>query len=313
MRPKRQVPDSQRDRPRSASSRNSTRRRGLAYWLGRAWAHWTYARHVEPHWLEVTRWQLPLANWPEALDGLRIAHLTDFHVGRRVPLSLLVEAVDLANAQKPHLIALTGDFVHAGRGYVEQVAEVLSRLRAPLGVVAVLGNHDFAKRTRLGWAHSGLPLRIEAALRQRGVRVLRNEAWQVERNGAAFYVVGVDDLWSGRCDVQAAFRGIPAQAPCLLLAHHPQTIERLAGHRAILTLSGHTHGGQVNWPGLGPLFLGGKMRRWATGLFHQRNGWLYVNRGVGYGLRLRYRARPEVAVFTLLSRNENRLAHGRHL
>jgi predicted MPP superfamily phosphohydrolase len=235
-----------------------------------------------------------------------VAHLTDFHISRRVPLSLLVEAVDLANAQKPHLVALTGDFVHAGWRYVEQVAEILGRLRAQIGVVAVLGNHDFAVRTRLSWSRSRLSQRIESALQQRGVRVLRNQAWQVERNGANFYVVGVDDLWSGHCDVQAAFRDVPAQSPCLLLAHHPQTIERLAGHRAVLTLAGHTHGGQVNWPGFGPIFLGGKSRRWASGLFHHRNGLLYVNRGVGYGWRLRFRVRPEVAVFTLLS---HELAH----
>lgn len=277
------------------------KRRGLVYWLGRALAHWTYARHVEPHWLEVTRWRLRLAGWPKALHALRIAHLSDFHTGRRVPLSLLVEAVDLANAEKPHLVALTGDFVHAGKRYIEQVADTLSRLRAPLGVVAVLGNHDFARRTLIGWSRRSLSTRIEAALRQRGVRVLRNQAWQMERNGSPFYVVGVDDLWSGCCDVQAAFQSVPPEAPCLLLAHHPQTIERLTGHRAILTLSGHTHGGQVIWPGIGPLFLQGKMRRCSSGLFHHRNGLLYVNRGIGYGLRLRYGARPEVAVFTLLN------------
>lgn len=294
------------------ANRKGATRRGLAYWLGRVWAHWTYARHVEPHWLEVTRWDLTLSTWPRNLHALCIVHLSDFHFSRRVPLSLLVEAVELANAQKPHLVALTGDFVHAGQRYVEQVAEVLSRLRAQIGVVAVLGNHDFGLRLPRDWrpailrsrvhgARNGLSGRVEEALRRHGMVVLRNQAWQVERNGTAFYIVGVDDLWSGRCDVEAAFRGIPPQAPCLLLAHHPRTIEHLSGRTAVLTLSGHTHGGQVNWPGIGPLFLGTKMRRYASGLFRHRNGLLYVNRGVGYGLPLRYRVRPEVAVFTLLN------------
>jgi len=256
---------------------------------------------VEPLWLEVTQWQIRVPDWPKSLHALKLVHLTDFHGGRRVPLSLLVEAVDLTNAQKPHLVALTGDFVHAGRRYVEQVAEVLGRLRAQIGIAAVLGNHDFAVRTKLAWRRSALPGRIETALRERGVQVLRNQAWRIEHQGAVFYLVGVDDLWSGACDLRQAFREVPTEAPCVLLAHHPHTLDQLPQRRVLLTLSGHTHGGQVNWPGLGPLFLGGKMRRMAAGLFRHRHGLLYVNRGVGYGWRLRYGVRPEVAVFTLLN------------
>ncbi len=276
-------------------------RLGLARWLGRTWAHWTYARHVEPMWLEVTQWRVCAPDWPRALHALKLVHLTDFHGGRRVPLSLLLEAVELTNAQQPHLVVLTGDFVHAGRRYVEQVADVLGRLRAQIGVAAVLGNHDFAVRTRLARRKSGLSNRIELALRERGVQVLRNQAWRIEHQGASFYLVGVDDLWSGACNVQQAFREVPEEAPCLLLAHHPNTLEHLSNRRVFLTLSGHTHGGQVNWPGIGPVFLRGKMRRMAAGLFRHRHGLLYVNRGVGYGWRLRYRVRPEVAVFTLLN------------
>ncbi|MCS7167114.1 MAG: metallophosphoesterase [Gemmatales bacterium] len=284
------------------SRRTSKRKSNLAYWVGRAWAYWRYARHVEPQWLEARQLQLVLANWPKALHGLRIVHLSDFHLSRRVPLSLVVEAVELANCYQPHIVALTGDFVHSGSKYVEQLADTLARLRAQIGIAAVLGNHDFAVRIRLGWSRPSLSILVESALRQRGVRVLRNQAWPIEKNGTLLYVVGVDDLWSGLCDPQAAFGNVPNDAPCLLLAHHPQTIEQLKGRRAVLTLSGHTHGGQVNWPGLGPVFLSGKMRRWASGLYSHRNGLLYVNRGIGYGLRLRYGVRPEVAVFTLLSR-----------
>ncbi|MCS7014737.1 MAG: metallophosphoesterase, partial [Gemmatales bacterium] len=223
--------------------RRRGRRRGLANWLGRVWAHWDYARHVEPQWLEVRHWRLSLTNWPRALHELRIVHLTDFHFSRKVPLTLLEEAVELANRHRPHVIALTGDFIHAGRRYVEQVADMLGRLRAELGVAAVLGNHDFALRLRMGWGRSSLSGRIASALCQRGVRVLRNQSWPLSCNGATFYVVGVDDLWSGHCDVQTAFRNVPTQAPCVLLAHHPQTIEYLTEPRAVLTLSGHTHGG----------------------------------------------------------------------
>src|SRR5262249_33462952 len=123
----------------------------LARWLGRHWAHLTYAVRVEPTWLELNRLDVPIAGLPEAFTGLRIVQLSDFHCSRRVTSAYLGEAVELAQRQHGDVIVLTGDFIHHGFKYIARVAGILSRLSAPLGVYAVLGNHDFSVRNALGF------------------------------------------------------------------------------------------------------------------------------------------------------------------
>jgi len=288
-------------RKRQADSALDVKRRRLAAWLGHLWACYTYARRIEPHWLEVTRTTVFLPRLPSAFDGLRIVHLSDFHAGRRVPAALLAESVELANRQRPDLIALTGDFVHAGYRYIEPMAEMLGRLRAHEGIYAVLGNHDFS--VRHAWrirARRRLHLAIETALWRRGITVLRNSWRLLQRHGQQLAIVGVDDLWSGQCDVPHAFGRLPGSVPAVLLAHNPRVIERLGeSTRCDLVLSGHTHGGQVHLRHVGPLFLARRYRPIAAGLCRHRGCQLYVHRGVGYSFRLRYRVRPEVAVLEL--------------
>ena len=119
------------------------------------------------------------------------------------------------------------------------------------------------------------------------------------RGGAVLHLVGVEDLWSRVCDLDQAFADLCASVPCIVLAHNPRTAERLDGRRCDLMLSGHTHGGQVNLPGLGRPTLGRKARRFAAGLYQYRNTYVYVNKGVGFGFRFRFGVRPEVAVLSL--------------
>src|SRR5439155_5067162 len=131
------------------------------------------------------------------------------------------------------------------------------------------------------------------------VRVLRNETVTLTRGDAALDLTGVDDLWSRTCDLGRAYTGHEPARPRLVLAHNPQTVHCLAGRRCDLMLSGHTHGGQVDWPGLGRVTLGRKARRLAAGLYLYNGTYVYVNKGVGFGWRFRFGARPEVAVLTL--------------
>src|SRR5207302_7095535 len=126
------------------------RRGRLARWIGRGWARVHYARHVEPTWLELNRHDVPIAGLPGAFGGLRVVQLSDFHCSRHVTQRYLEEAVELAQAQDPDLVVLTGDFIHKGFRYVHRVASVLGRLKASHGVFAVLGNHDFSVRNALG-------------------------------------------------------------------------------------------------------------------------------------------------------------------
>src|SRR5262245_31230733 len=185
-------------------------RRPWASWLGRNWARFTYGRRVEPTWLELTRHTIPIRGLPEAFDGFRIVHLSDLHAGRHVSHSYLLEAVELANRQHPDLVALTGDFIHKGYRHVTAAAEAAGRLSAKAGVYAVLGNHDFSVRNALGIPrHRRLHLAVADALQERGVTVLRNGSLPIRRGSHALHVVGVDDLWSRKCDLSAALADVP--------------------------------------------------------------------------------------------------------
>jgi uncharacterized protein len=277
----------------------------VARWLGRNWAHFTYATHIEPTWLEVNHLEIPVSNLPPSFAGLRIAQMSDFHGSRHVTPAYLSEAVDLAQSQNPDVVVLTGDFVHKGFHHVAGVAQVLGRLRAPLGVFAVLGNHDFSVRTALGVRrHQHLHQAVADALKNHGIRVLQNESATLVRGDQHVYLAGVEDLWSRVCDLERTFAGLCPTVPRVLLAHNPCTVEHLHGERCDLMLSGHTHGGQVNLPGIGRLALGPRGRRFAAGLYHVDNTDLYVNKGIGFSLRIRYGVRPEVAIFTLKPRDE---------
>jgi predicted MPP superfamily phosphohydrolase len=264
---------------------------------------------VEPTWLELNHHEVPVADLPAAFAGLRVVHLSDFHCSRHVTPIYLSEAADLAQAQNGDVIVLTGDFIHKGFKYVRRVAAILGQLAAPHGVYAVLGNHDFSVRNALGVRrHRYLHRAMADALTAQGIRVLHNETVVLTRGGARLYLAGVEDLWSRVCDLDRALDGLSTAVPCVMLAHNPCTIEHLDGRRCDLMLSGHTHGGQVNLPGLGRLTLGRHGRRFAAGMYYHQNTYLYVNKGVGFGFRVRYGVRPEVAVLTLLPAGRAALA-----
>jgi predicted MPP superfamily phosphohydrolase len=284
-------------------ARHAPARGRWARWLGRGWARLTYAVRVEPTWLELTRHDLAVADLPAAFHGLRIAQLSDFHCSRLVTPTYLAEAVNLAQAQEADVLVLTGDFVHKGYRHVARVADVVGRLRAPLGVYAVLGNHDYSVRSALGMRrYRHLHRAVADALAGRGIRVLHNEAVTLLRGEASLHLAGVADLWSRVCDLDRALAGLSPQVPCVVLAHNPCTVERLRqGQRCDLMLSGHTHGGQINLPRLGRVTLGRNGRRFAAGLYKHGQTALYVHKGVGFGFRVRYGVRPEVAVFRLSS------------
>lgn len=269
-------------------------------WLGRNWARVHYARRIEPTWLEVNQHELPIDDLGAGFDGFQIVQISDLHCGRHLPSEYLQQVVAATQRKRPDAIVVTGDFIHHGFRYVEQAAESLKDLSAPFGVYAVLGNHDHSIRNALGIRrHKQLSRVITDALVARGIRVLDNESVTIHRGDDRLHVAGVDDLWSRRCDLDRALDGLDASTPRVVLAHNPRTVERLGNHRCDVMLSGHTHGGQVNWPGLGRVALSKKTRRFAAGLYRHDKTHLYVNKGVGFGWRFRFGVRPEVAVFQL--------------
>lgn len=274
--------------------------RRLAHCIGRNWARLSYGRHVEPTWLEVNSTSIPVAGLGAEFAGLRIAHLSDFHCARHLPLDYLDRAISRALDAAPDLIALTGDFVHSGYRHIEAVARILSKCQAPMGVFAVLGNHDYSIHNSLGIRHRrGLHKGVAEALTSCGIHVLRNETVELKRGDANLYLVGLDDLWAGECDPATAMGKLNPLIPRIVLAHHPDTYERLAPYRCDLMLSGHTHGGQVDWPGLGRFLLAKRARNRAAGLYRVDDSFVYVNKGIGCGFRFRFGVRPEIAIHTL--------------
>ncbi len=274
----------------------------IARFVGRNWARVGYAYHVEPTWLAVNHVELPVRGLPEALSGFRVAQLSDFHFGPHIPTGYLENAIERATAERPDLIALTGDFIDRGPQHIRAAARLFRGLKAPRGVFAVLGNHDFSVHTARGpRKYPGLDCAVTDALADEGVTVLRNRGVRVTHGESGLYVAGVDDLWSGDSNLDMALSEACPHTPRVLLAHNPQTVAQLGVHRADLILSGHTHGGQINLPVVGRLLLNRQAKRWAAGLYPIERGHLYVNTGVGFGWRLRFGVRPEVAVFTLRS------------
>ena len=130
---------------------------------------------------------------------------------------------------------------------------------------------------------------------------MANDGVVLKRGGDALGVVGVEDLWSRRCELAIPLAAIDDELPRIVLAHNPRTVELTAGRRCDLMLSGHTHGGQINLPGIGAPMLSRRMRRYSAGLYQVGSTYLYVNKGIGYGMRFRYRSRPEVAILELTS------------
>ena len=178
-----------------------------------------YGLLVEPNDLEVSRVEATLPGLPEEFAGLRVAHLTDLHASPLVPVERLRSAVAAAMAAGPDVVVLTGDYVTGLSEEEPDIIEtVLAPLSAPLGVYAVLGNHDH----RVGGGA------VNSALVRAGVRVLANESVALERGNSKLYLAGVDDPRVGKDDLQAALAGVPAGQSVILLAHEPDYADRVA-------------------------------------------------------------------------------------
>jgi len=251
-----------------------------------AWAGW-----LEPRRLVVRDIELALPRW--RLDGLRAGVLSDVHAGvPHMPLAKLARAVDALNDRAPDVHLLLGDYLDSSQPWrrrlaPELVAKELARLRAPLGTIAVIGNHD--------WRNSGD--RVWRALEAEGVTVLEDRAVELA-NG--LWVAGLGDMRHRRPDVARALRKIPEDAPAIVLSHDPDMFPEVP-ERVSLTLAGHTHGGQVAIPLLRrPLLPSYYGERYARGHVIEHGRHLFVSSGLGTsGLPIRLLAPPEVLILTL--------------
>jgi predicted MPP superfamily phosphohydrolase len=249
-----------------------------------------YGTLYERHNLRVRQITVDVPDLPAAYDGYQITQLSDFHAGGRGWSSdTLRRAVDLAMADPSDLIVLTGDYCER-LAALPTLREILKSLRAPDGVLAVLGNHDYAEQiVRLS--------QLLEVLRALGIRVLRNEAVALRRGGAELWVVGVDDPYSGHDYLPRALAGVPATTRPLMLVHYPDFAWHLPPGRYALVLAGHTHGTQVNLPLLGWHARHNiALTRFSSGLYAVNRTPVYVTSGIGTsGRPIRLRARPEIA------------------
>lgn len=256
-----------------------------------AYTHW-----VEPHWVGVTRRDLPLLNLPHDLVGRTLVHITDLHAGRLVSSDYLIACLRKVRSLKPDLIAVTGDFMTCHRGEeVDTAVRVIAHLPpAPLGCFAVLGNHDYGA----DWAFPDVADRLVRRLTDLGVTVLRNE----HRIVAGLQVVGLDDLWANQFEPAAVLPRLDAARPTVVLCHNPDAVDRPGweGVRGWI-LAGHTHGGQCKPPFLPPPILPVVNRRYTSGAFDLGDGRrMYINRGLGYLRKVRFNAPPEITAFRLV-------------
>lgn len=251
---------------------------------------------IEPGRLVVHREALTLRAWPEPIRGLRVAFVSDLHVGSpHWGVESLHGLVDRVNSLEPELILLGGDFVIDDVPFgtlvsAEVIAAELGRLRAPLGVISVIGNHDYWNQEQ----------RVRAHLEQHGIVVLEDEVRRVSARGTSFCVLGLRDQYERARSAAQELALAPPGEPLLVLTHEPDMFADF-DERALLTLAGHTHGGQVNLPLLGRLVVPSQYgQRFAAGHIVENGRQLFVTTGVGTSiLPVRFRVPPEIALLTL--------------
>ena len=276
-----------------------------------------YAFAIEPYRLRFPRYALTPRGWPEGLR-LRIAAIADPHICEPwMPLGRVREIVAETNAQEPDLIVLLGDYVTHHRFVRETVphdawAVVLADLKAPLGVHAILGNHDWwedldVQRRKAGPTPSGI------AMRRAGISVYENDAVRLRKGKHAFWIAGLGDQWAfyqgrwiggrhrytGVDDVPGTLAMMTDDAPAILMAHEPDVFAVLSD-RFALTLSGHTHGGQVQFLGYAPIVPSRFGRRYAYGHIQEGERHLIVSGGLGCsGVPIRFGRPPEVPIIEI--------------
>lgn len=263
-----------------------------------------YENFAGPERILISTYEMEIADLHTGLNGLRIVQLTDIHHGPWLPVEFVHAVVERVNNLKPDIVALTGDYVVNSPRYITPVVEALARLKPAVATVGVLGNHD--------WWEGGQA--IVEALKTHNVILLDNnrrfltpDRELVSAPTAGLCLAGVGDAWADRVDFDAALADVPDGVPRIMLSHNPDCAEDRhflqSGYRIDLMLSGHTHGGQVCFPGNGqPVLPKIRKNKYARGLVFGPRCPVFICRGIGTaGVPLRLGADPEIAVFDLVS------------
>ncbi|MDY3553359.1 metallophosphoesterase [Gemmata sp. JC717] len=275
-----------------------TRRQFLLGGAGAAFGVGVYTWRIEPRWVTVVRNDMPVRNLPPELDGKTLAQVSDLHSGPKVDASYLAACMRDLSALRPDIVVVTGDVTDHGAvgAHAHDIETIFAALvPPPLGTFAVLGNHDFGT----AWSDLGAGAEVAAQLSSAGVTVLRNESRVV----AGLRIAGVDDYWCPNFKPEAVFPRLDADEPTVVLCHNPDAADRPVdwGRFRGWILSGHTHGGQCKPPFLPPPLLPVANKRYTAGAFDLGDGRsMYINRGLGHTLRVRFNVRPEITLHRLV-------------
>ena len=259
---------------------------GVGYGLMAGPAHYT-----------VETVSLKLPRLPREFAGIRIAQISDIHMGSWMNIDRLQQAADLVLAQKPDLLLLTGDFLFghkfntSSRDHLKDLSTVLAPLAAELPSFAVLGNHDY-------WTNSESVREMLSACQ---ITDLTNTVFTLTRGSENFYLCGIDDVWEGTVRLENVLSQLTDNSAAILLAHEPDFADTSAATgRFDLQVSGHSHGGQVVIPFYGPPILPLLGEKYHSGLYKVGEMFQYTNRGLGTGaLPVRFNCPPEITLFIL--------------
>ncbi len=244
----------------------------------------------EANSLSLERVTVELDRLPKKLDGFKIIHLSDIHHSPFTSFEHIARTVKIANRLKPDMFVLTGDYVSHEPEFIRPVAELMGGLRSEFGTHACLGNHD----------HWTDPSAVAAAFRENGINMMVNEGFRFEARDASIWLAGVDDHMVGKTDLTAALKGSYPDEMKLLLAHNPIIFRKSVRYGVDLTLSGHTHGGQVRVRDKNRRLI--RRRKLSNGLHRRKDSQIYITRGIGtVVLPVRYQCPPEITFLELRS------------
>jgi predicted MPP superfamily phosphohydrolase len=252
-----------------------------------------YSQQVD-RGLIVSEGDIALPSLPPSFAGLRLLLITDVHAGPFLPPRVLERTFERLVGLRPDLILLGGDLATSRVEEIEQSAGAFRRLGAPLGVFAVLGNHDY---------YTGDAPGVRRILEECGIRFLHNDSVELRRGDGCLFLAGIDDLHQGEPSLERALEGHDPSRASLLLSHNPDILPEASRRGVSLVLSGHTHGGQVRVPGL-PVLVRQSRLRLDEGRFRAGKTELVVSRGLGVvGIPLRMACPPEAVLLTLRPRS----------
>ena len=258
-------------------------------------AVWSFL--LEPNWVKIEHVNLRLPRLTPEFSGIRIAQISDIHMGGWMNAERLQMVVDLVIGQSPDFLFLTGDFLVGhffdknSEQYLQDLISILSPLAKSIPSFGILGNHDY-------WTSAGA---VRAMLKSCGIVELANSIFTISRGKEKLHFCGVDDIWEGHVRLDGVVDKLKDNSVAILLAHEPDFADISAEtSRFDLQVSGHSHGGQVVFPFYGPPILPYLGQKYHTGLYQVGNMFQYTNRGVGMAmLPVRFNCPPEITLFTL--------------